>query len=90
MFFALPHRPWASPPKRFRTLWAVAALALLAGAAGANTSPRAAKPRWPAAVEKALAQAQVPASAVAVLVVDVNGQRAPRLSHRAGEAMNPA
>ena len=68
----------------------MAALTLLAGAAGANPSPRAAKPRWPAAFDKALAQAQVPASAVAVLVVDVNGQRAPRLSHRAGEAMNPA
>ena len=90
MFFALPLRPWAHPLKRCRTLWAVAVLALLAGAAGANPSPRAAKPRWPAAFDKALAQAQVPASAVAVLVVDVSGQRAPRLSHRAGEAMNPA
>jgi D-alanyl-D-alanine carboxypeptidase/D-alanyl-D-alanine-endopeptidase (penicillin-binding protein 4) len=37
-----------------------------------------------------LARAQVPASAVTLLVVDANGQRPPRLSHRAGEAMNPA
>jgi D-alanyl-D-alanine carboxypeptidase/D-alanyl-D-alanine-endopeptidase (penicillin-binding protein 4) len=44
----------------------------------------------PAAVEKALARAQVPASAVTLLVVDAQGQRPPRLSHRARDAMNPA
>ncbi len=50
----------------------------------------AAEPRLPRAMAQALARAQVPASAVTLLVVDASGQRPPRLSHRAGEAMNPA
>ena len=50
----------------------------------------AAEPRLPRAMTQALARAQVPASAVSLLVVDASGQRPPRLSHRTGEAMNPA
>ena len=50
----------------------------------------AAEPRLPKAIAQSLARAQVPASAVTLLVVDISGQRPPRLSHRAGEAMNPA
>ncbi len=73
---------------QLRRLWvalAVAATLCLVGPAAL-----AAEPRLPKAIEKALARAQVPASAVTLLVVDVGGQRPPRLSHRAGEAMNPA
>jgi D-alanyl-D-alanine carboxypeptidase/D-alanyl-D-alanine-endopeptidase (penicillin-binding protein 4) len=64
---------------------AAAALLLLAGPAAL-----AAEPRLPKAIAQALSRAQVPASAVTLLVVDANGQHPPRISHRAGEAMNPA
>ena len=84
----LPLRPLGR--RRCRSLLALSMLALLAAPGWGSGPARAAKPRLPAAVEKALVQAQVPASAMAVLVLDVGGQRAPRLSHRAAEAMNPA
>ena len=44
----------------------------------------------PPEVDAALARAKVPRDAVAVLVVDAQGVGVPRLSHRAGVAMNPA
>ena len=84
----LPLRPVGR--RRWRSLLTLSVLALLAAPGWGSGPARAAKPRLPATVQKALAQAQVPASAMAVLVVDVGGQRAPRLSHRAAEAMNPA
>lgn len=59
-------------------------LALAAGASGAQTPP------LPQAVEKALARAQVPPSAVSLLVLDASGKQPPRLSHRADVPMNPA
>jgi D-alanyl-D-alanine carboxypeptidase/D-alanyl-D-alanine-endopeptidase (penicillin-binding protein 4) len=66
--------------------------ALTAGAMLCLTSPAAlaTEAHLPKAVRHALARAQVPVSAVTLLVVDANGQRPPRLSHRAGAAMNPA
>ncbi|WP_296492381.1 D-alanyl-D-alanine carboxypeptidase/D-alanyl-D-alanine-endopeptidase [Rhodoferax sp.] len=44
----------------------------------------------PTAVLTALNRAKVPAEAVALLVQDADGRAAPRLSHRADQAMNPA
>ncbi len=44
----------------------------------------------PAQVDAALALAKVPRDAVSVLVVDTQGGRPPRASHRADVAMNPA
>lgn len=44
----------------------------------------------PAAIDKALARAQVPRDAVTLLVVDATGQLPPRLSHRSTVPMNPA
>ncbi|MDP3653448.1 MAG: D-alanyl-D-alanine carboxypeptidase/D-alanyl-D-alanine-endopeptidase [Rhodoferax sp.] len=44
----------------------------------------------PPEVHAALARAKVPSDAVAVLLVDAQGQSAPRLSHRAAVPMNPA
>ena len=44
----------------------------------------------PGAVQTALKRAQVPADAVALLVLDAEGRAAPRLRHRADHAMNPA
>jgi D-alanyl-D-alanine carboxypeptidase/D-alanyl-D-alanine-endopeptidase (penicillin-binding protein 4) len=75
------------PCKPRQRLLALATAALL-GLAGPAAS--ATEPRLPKAIAQALARAQVPASAVTLLVVDANGQRPPRLSHRAAEAMNPA
>ena len=77
--------PSARQPRRLLVALAAAAMLSLAGPAAL-----AAEPRLPKAIAHALARAQVPASAVTLLVVDANGQRPPRLSHRAGEAMNPA
>ena len=77
--------PSARQPRQLLGALAAAAMLCLAGPAAL-----AAEPRLPKAVAQALARAQVPASAVTLLVVDANGQRPPRLSHRAGEAMNPA
>ena len=44
----------------------------------------------PAEVDAALARAKLPRDALSVLVVEVEGKAAPRLSHRAGVAVNPA
>ncbi len=44
----------------------------------------------PAEVEAALARARLPRDALSVLVVEAEGRAAPRLSHRAGVAVNPA
>lgn len=44
----------------------------------------------PSSVQTALKRAQVPTDAVALLVMDADGRTAPRLSHRANQAMNPA
>lgn len=61
------------------------AVALLLGLAAAVAGAQA----LPKPVAQALARAQVPASAVSMLVLDLaSGQR--RLAHRAGEPMNPA
>jgi len=49
-----------------------------------------AAPSLPAAVQSALARAQLPPDAMALLVVDADGKSAPRLSHRADVPMNPA
>jgi D-alanyl-D-alanine carboxypeptidase/D-alanyl-D-alanine-endopeptidase (penicillin-binding protein 4) len=44
----------------------------------------------PPEVDAALARAKVPREAVSVLLVDTQGQAAPRISHRASVPMNPA
>jgi len=44
----------------------------------------------PAEVEAALARAKLPRDAVSVLVIEAQGAKAPRISHRADVAMNPA
>ncbi|MES2583055.1 MAG: D-alanyl-D-alanine carboxypeptidase/D-alanyl-D-alanine-endopeptidase [Pseudomonadota bacterium] len=44
----------------------------------------------PPEVDAALARAKIPREAMAVLLVDAQGQAAPRVSHRASVAMNPA
>lgn len=72
--------------RRWATTFGLIALQLLPGfAAGAprNTT-------FPADVEAALVQAKVPRDAVALLVVDAQGQSQPRLSHRSDVPMNPA
>jgi len=53
----------------------------------AQPSPATALPE---SVTTALARARVPLDAVSFVVVDADGQSAPRLSHRADAAMNPA
>ena len=55
-----------------------------------HTCAFAAPQKIPPEVESALARANVPRDAVALLVVDADGGSAPRLSHRASAAMNPA
>ena len=44
----------------------------------------------PPEVDAALARAKIPREAMAVLLVDAQGQASPRVSHRANIAMNPA
>jgi serine-type D-Ala-D-Ala carboxypeptidase/endopeptidase (penicillin-binding protein 4) len=44
----------------------------------------------PPEVDAALARAKLPRDALALLVVEVEAQALPRLSHRAGSALNPA
>ncbi len=44
----------------------------------------------PPEVDAALARAKIPREAMAVLLVDAQGQAAPRVNHRAGVPMNPA
>ncbi len=67
----------------------VLATGTAAGAAPALPLPSPAVP-LPPAVEAALARAQVPREAVALLVAPMDGRAAPRLSHRAQTPMNPA
>ena len=59
-------------------------LVLLAGTATALAQD------LPAEVEAALQRAKLPRDAISLLVVDAEGRSAPRLTHRAGVAMNPA
>lgn len=44
----------------------------------------------PAEIDSALTHAKLPREAIAVLLVDAQGNAAPRISHRANAAMNPA
>ncbi len=75
-------RTFLLPP---RLLAVAAALSLACWVA-----PAAAQAKLPAAVSKALVKAQVPPSAVSLLVLPVEATGATRLSHRAEAAMNPA
>ena len=59
-------------------------LAMLAGTATALAQ------NLPPEVDAALLRAKLPRDAISLLVVDAEGRAAPRLSHRAGVAMNPA
>lgn len=68
-----------------RVLLLAAPLAILCGLA----TPLQAQ-NLPPEVDAALVRAKVPRDAVAVLLVDAQGQSAPRLSHRANAPMNPA
>jgi len=61
---------------RITALWSTAVAAMAQG--------------LPPEVDAALALAKVPRDAVAVLVVNVQGKEAPRVSHRADVPMNPA
>ncbi len=63
-----------------------AALLLLASASALAAPPYALPPE----LEAALARAKIPQDALALLVLDAEGKTAPRLSHRAQVAMNPA
>ena len=65
-------------------------LTLLVLSASAVTQAQPAPQPLPAEVSAALARAKVPQDAVTVLVVDAEGQQAPRLSHRAQVPFNPA
>jgi D-alanyl-D-alanine carboxypeptidase/D-alanyl-D-alanine-endopeptidase (penicillin-binding protein 4) len=55
-----------------------------------TVAPFALAQNLPTEVETALARAKIPQEAMSVLLVDVQGQSAPRVSHRANVAMNPA
>ena len=63
-----------------------AALLLLASASALAAPPSALPPE----LQAALARAKIPQDALALLVLDAEGKTAPRLSHRAQVAMNPA
>jgi D-alanyl-D-alanine carboxypeptidase/D-alanyl-D-alanine-endopeptidase (penicillin-binding protein 4) len=83
--------PSACQPHRWLAARAFRIAVLLLCLAGPSVpAAPATEPQLPKAIAQALARAQVPASAVSLLVVDANAQRPPRLSHRANEAMNPA
>lgn len=56
---------------------------------GGGVTPTQAQP-LPPEVQAALTRAQLPTDALAVLVMDADGQAAPRLSHRADVPVNPA
>ena len=80
----MPASPSACIPPLHRLLTAtLLGLGLAAGTANAQN-------RLPPEVNAALARAKVPAEALAVLVVDVDGRAPARLSHRTGVPMNPA
>jgi len=80
----MPALPLARIPP-FHRLLTLPLLGLLLAASTAN-----AQSRLPPEVNAALARAKVPAEALAVLVVDVDGRAPARLSHRPGVPMNPA
>ena len=65
-------------------------LRLLASSLLCVNASLAAAQGLPAEVDAALARARLPRDALSVLVVDVDGKAAPRASHRAGAAVNPA
>ncbi len=67
-------------------LTARAACALAACLAGSLALAQSLPPE----VDSALARAKLPRDAVSVLLVDAQGNAAPRISHRASVAMNPA
>jgi serine-type D-Ala-D-Ala carboxypeptidase/endopeptidase (penicillin-binding protein 4) len=67
------------PVLRFISAWALALIALPVLAQA-----------LPAELDAALARAKLPREAVSLLVVDAEGRAPPRLSHRAGVAVNPA
>jgi D-alanyl-D-alanine carboxypeptidase/D-alanyl-D-alanine-endopeptidase (penicillin-binding protein 4) len=69
--------------------WPTRALLLCAAVWTCAATQATAQP-LPPEVQAALTRAQVPADALAVLVVDADGKAAPRLSHRADVPMNPA
>ena len=76
-----------SVPFLRRVVWAGIGLMALSTATSAAAQTAAA---LPPAVEAALARAKVPREAVSLLVLPAQGTGAPRLAHRAQEAMNPA
>jgi len=81
-------RVLAIPPIRRAALTMLMPLfAFSSSSSHAQTQPA---PRLPAAIEKALARAQVPRDAVSLLVIDASGKQPPRLSLRADVPMNPA
>jgi D-alanyl-D-alanine carboxypeptidase/D-alanyl-D-alanine-endopeptidase (penicillin-binding protein 4) len=65
--------------------WRGAMLALLLAAVGHITAQE-----LPPEVAAALDRAKLPRDAVAVMVIDAQGGKAPRISHRTDVAMNPA
>jgi serine-type D-Ala-D-Ala carboxypeptidase/endopeptidase (penicillin-binding protein 4) len=72
------------------TPWRVALLAaLLLPPALGSFSPAAAQ-ALPPEVQTALTRAKVPQDAITVLLMDAQGQGAPRLNHRTNVPMNPA
>ncbi|MBI2750725.1 MAG: D-alanyl-D-alanine carboxypeptidase/D-alanyl-D-alanine-endopeptidase [Burkholderiales bacterium] len=73
--------PTASLPTLLR-----ACAAVLAGVLTLATHAQGLPPE----VDAALARAKLPRDAVSVLLVDAQGQAAPRISHRASAPMNPA
>jgi serine-type D-Ala-D-Ala carboxypeptidase/endopeptidase (penicillin-binding protein 4) len=80
-----PFPPPTTPPRptsSLRRLLLLAATCAWAASAGAQNLPPE--------VEAALHRAKVPREALSVLVVEAQGNATPRLSHRAGAAMNPA
>ena len=81
----LPHllTPLCSARRLARLAGLLMALGLACASAGAQE-------RLPPEVSAALARAKVPNEALSVLVTEVQGRSAPRLSHRAGVAVNPA
>ncbi|MES2975130.1 MAG: D-alanyl-D-alanine carboxypeptidase/D-alanyl-D-alanine-endopeptidase [Pseudomonadota bacterium] len=66
------------------------ACALAVTIAGSLAGPTGAHAQLPPDVSAALARAKLPPDAVTLVVADVDGKAAPRLSHRAGVAVNPA
>ena len=69
------------------TVWTLG-LALFGGLSGLTTAAHG--DELPAAVSRALANAKVPQSATSFMVRKIDGDEAPRLSHRANVPMNPA